>query len=146
MCPGKYTIDSNLLNNVTILFCLLQVFVNMMKISVLVFIFLLSAGIKGSVLIEEPKAESSVSCIKTLALHNTTRQEFAHAVAHGIRSLYLESIRYDFYDIIAITEFVQQFIEVDKLFGCNLEINEKSFLLHFSKIQQLIKTVQQRTI
>jgi hypothetical protein len=106
----------------------------MMKISVFVFILLLSAGIKGSVLIEEPKAESSESCIKTLALHNTTRQEFAHAVAHGIRSLYLESIRYDCYDIILITEYIQLFIEVVKIFGSNLEKNKKSFVLHFSKI------------
>jgi hypothetical protein len=70
--------------------------VNMMKIAVFAVILILSVGVKGSFLSGEPKAESPESCNETLAKQNITRQAFAKLVARGIRSLYLEPIRYVF--------------------------------------------------
>jgi hypothetical protein len=67
-----------------------------MKMSAFVFTLLLSVVVKGSFLSGEPKAESSESCNVTLAKQNITRQAFAKLVARGIRSLYLEPIRYVF--------------------------------------------------
>jgi hypothetical protein len=69
-----------------------------MKMTVLALILLSLVGVRGSVLIGEPKAESPEPCSEALAKENTTRQAFAMAVAHGVHSLYLEPLRYPFAD------------------------------------------------